>query len=51
MDDDPDTLVKLAGALHDAGMKAIAAIDAKNADALSDAGEVIDNACETCHLK
>ena len=51
MDDDPDTLVKLSGALHDAGMKAMAAIDAKNADALSDAGEVIDNACETCHLK
>ena len=51
MDDDPDTLIKLAGALHDAGMKAMAAIDAKNADALSDAGEVIDNACETCHLK
>ncbi len=51
MDEDPDTLVKLAGALHDAGMKAMAAIDAKNADALSDAGEVIDNACETCHLK
>jgi len=51
MDDDPDTLVKLAGGLHDAGMKALAAIDAKNADALSDAGEVIDNACETCHLK
>jgi ABC-type glycerol-3-phosphate transport system substrate-binding protein len=51
MDEDPDTLVKLAGALHDAGMKALAAIDAKNADALSDAGEVIDNACETCHLK
>ena len=51
MDDDPDTLIKLAGALHDAGMKAMAAIDAKNADALSDAGEVIDNACETCRLK
>jgi len=51
MDEDPDTLIKLAGALHDAGMKALAAIDAKNADALSDAGEVIDNACETCHLK
>jgi cytochrome c556 len=51
MDDDPDTLIKLAGSLHDAGMKALAAIDAKNADALSDAGEVIDNACETCHLK
>jgi hypothetical protein len=51
MDNDPDTLVKLADALHDAGLKALAAIDAKNADALSDAGEVIDNACENCHLK
>jgi len=51
MDNDPDTLVKLAGALHDATMKAMAAIDAKNADALSDAGETIDNACENCHLK
>ncbi len=51
MDDDPATLVTLAHALHDAGMKALAAIDAKNADALSDAGETIDNACENCHLK
>jgi cytochrome c556 len=51
MDDDPATLVKLAHALHDAGVQALAAIDAKNADALSDAGEVIDNACENCHLK
>ena len=45
------TLVKLADALHDAGLKALAAIDAKNAEALSDAGEVIDNACENCHLR
>jgi hypothetical protein len=51
MDDDPATLITLAHALHDAGVKALAAIDAKNADALSDAGETIDNACENCHLK
>ena len=51
MDDDPKTLVTLAHALHDAGMKAMAAIDAKNPDALSDAGETIDTACENCHLK
>jgi hypothetical protein len=51
MDDDPATLLTLAHALHDAGVKALAAIDAKNADALSDAGETIDNACENCHLK
>jgi cytochrome c556 len=37
--------------LHDAGMKALAAIDKKDADALSDAGETIDEACEQCHLK
>jgi hypothetical protein len=51
MDDDPITLVTLAHGLHDAGMKALAAIDAKNVDALSDAGETIDTACENCHLK
>ncbi len=51
MDDDPVTLVKLAHALHDAGMLALKAIDAKNADALSDSGEIIDMACENCHLK
>ena len=51
MDDDPAALITLAHALHDAGVKALAAIDAKNADALSDAGETIDNACENCHLK
>jgi hypothetical protein len=51
MADDRASLITLAHALHDAGMKALAAIDAKNADALSDAGEVIDTACENCHLK
>jgi hypothetical protein len=51
MDDDPMTLIKLAHGLHDAGVQALAAIDAKNADALSDAGETIDTACENCHLK
>jgi cytochrome c556 len=51
MQGDRATLIKLAAALHDAGVKALAAIDAKNADALSDAGETIDNACENCHLK
>ena len=37
--------------LHDAGMTALAAIDAKNAEGLLDAGETIDTACENCHLK
>jgi cytochrome c556 len=51
MADDRASLVTLAHGLHDATMKALAAIDAKNADALSDSGEIIDQACEKCHLK
>jgi len=51
IDSDRAAFVKFAHALHDAGMKALAAIDKKDADALSDAGETIDEACEQCHLK
>ena len=48
---DRATFITRAHALHDAGMKALAAIDAKNVEGLSDAGETIDEACEQCHLK
>jgi cytochrome c556 len=51
MAEDRASLITLAHGLHDAVGKALEAIDAKNADALSDAGEVIDQACEKCHLK
>lgn len=51
IDADHASLVKFAHGLHDAGMKALAAIDKKDADALSDSGEAIDEACEQCHLK
>ena len=51
IDADRASFIKFAHALHDAGMKALAAIDKKDADALSDAGETIDEACEQCHLK
>jgi len=51
IDADRPTFIKLAHGLHDAGMKALAAIDRKDADGLSDAGETIDEACEQCHLK
>ena len=50
-DEDRPTLIQRAHALHDAGMKALAAIDKKDVDGLSDAGEAIDEACEQCHLK
>jgi len=51
IDADHASLIKFAHGLHDAGMKALAAIDKKDADALSDSGEAIDEACEQCHLK
>ena len=51
IDEDRPTLIQRAHALHDAGMKALAAIDKKDVDGLSDAGEAIDEACEQCHLK
>jgi hypothetical protein len=51
IDDDRASFIKFAHALHDAGVKALEAIDAKNPMALSDAGETIDTACENCHLK
>jgi len=48
---DRESFVKLAHALQEAGTVALAAIDAKNAEGLLDAGETIDTACENCHLK
>jgi cytochrome c556 len=40
----------LARNLQDAGLKALAAIDAKDPQALLDAGGTIDEACEACHV-
>ena len=38
-----------AKALHDAGMAALAAVDAKDARKLFEVGEQIEHACEGCH--
>lgn len=46
---DRATWVKLVHAMQDAVGPALKAIDAKNVEALSDAGGAIDAACETCH--
>jgi hypothetical protein len=51
INEDRATFHKLAQALHDATMPALKAIEAKNAEGLLDAGEIIDQACESCHLK
>ena len=37
--------------LNDAAMAAVKGIDAKDVKSLFDAGEAIDMACESCHLK
>jgi cytochrome c556 len=49
IDTNQDGFVGFAGLLQDAGLKALTAIDARNAQALMDAGGVIDEACEACH--
>lgn len=41
---------KRARVLQSAARTALAAIDAKDADALMNAGGVIDSACEACHI-
>jgi hypothetical protein len=51
LDGDRATFVQRAHALQDAAKEALAAIDKKDVDALSNAGETIDEACEQCHLK
>ena len=40
-----------AAVLHATAMQAIGAIDARNIDAISEAGGAIDEACESCHLQ
>jgi len=51
IESDPAAFAKYAKALQDATLETMAAIDAKNADALTEKGGEIDEACEQCHLK
>jgi hypothetical protein len=41
---------QFARSLQDAGLQALRAIDARNAQGLMDAGGTIDEACEACHV-
>jgi len=43
--------IERAHALHDAGVQALAAIDARNPEHLLKAGGHIESACEACHQK
>jgi len=50
IDADPDAFVRRAAVLKSAAQTALSAIDAKDADALMNAGGIIDKACEACHV-
>jgi hypothetical protein len=45
-----DSFTQFARALQDAGLKALTAIEARDAQGLMDAGGTIDEACEACHV-
>ena len=47
---DPAMWASHVAKLHDVAMESVAAIDKKNADALLEAGDHLDKACEDCHL-
>jgi cytochrome c556 len=50
IDADPQAFARRADVLKSAAQKALSAIDAKDADALMNAGGVIDEVCEACHV-
>ena len=47
---DPAMWYSHVAKLHDVAMESIAAIDKKDSDALLEAGDHLDKACEECHL-
>jgi len=48
---DRATFVAFAQALHDSGVAFLKAADDRNPQAMLDAGETMDQVCESCHLK
>jgi hypothetical protein len=50
IDDDRPAFIRRARGLQDAATVAMKAVDAKNKDALFQAEDGIDKACESCHL-
>jgi len=49
IDSTRDGFIGLAHNLHDAGMEALRAVEAKNVAGLDAVGEKLDAACESCH--
>jgi hypothetical protein len=50
IDSSHEAFAQFARNLQEAGLKALAAINAKDPAALMEAGGVIDEACEACHV-
>ena len=50
IDSTHDSFNAFARGLQDAGLKALAAIDNRDPQGLMDAGGIIDEACEACHV-
>lgn len=50
IDSDRAAWDRLAHGLHDGSMAALTAIDARDAEGLRDAGDVLDETCEACHV-
>ena len=48
---DRASFANLAHGLYDSVLPALQAIEAKDKDKLLEAGDAIDRACESCHLK
>ena len=51
IDSDRSVWYKNAHGLYDAAALLLKAVDAKNVEGIVDAGDKLDKACETCHLK
>ena len=51
IDSDRESWIKYSNSLYDATALILKAVEAKNVYGILDAGDRIDQACETCHLK
>lgn len=51
IDSDRETWLKNTNSLYDATALILKAVDAKDKDGILDAGDRIDKACESCHIK
>jgi len=49
--DDPETWSAFVGELYESGMEVRAAIESLDVDALLEAGDRLDLACESCHAR